>query len=240
MLLTVIHSLTLGGGYGWLMGRHGMAIDNVQQVTLVTAAGEILTVSDDSNPDLFWAIRGGGTNFGVVTEFVYRLHEQAKMVFAGPLVYPPPMISKVVEAMEAIYKKGDPDVGMMLATTTSTPPPPRGSGGPGLVAFVFHNGEAAEANKRFQSLLDLGEPLVPPDITLPIIVPWEMLTCGSVFRPNHEPCWHDPVRGPEWSTKCQHSLWPQLSSRRCLSGAFHDWCNWRKSVQHSHRSGQPT
>jgi FAD/FMN-containing dehydrogenase len=134
-----------------------MTIDNLQQATLVTANGEIITVSEDSHPDLFWAIRGAGPNFGVVTEFVYRLHDQSKMVFAGPLIYPPTMINQVVDAMGAIIEKGDPDTALLLVTISSTPPPPRGTGGPGLVAFVFHNGEEAEGIKRIQSLIYLGE-----------------------------------------------------------------------------------
>lgn len=67
------------------------------------------------------------------------------------------MVAQVVDTMEAIYAKGDEDVGLMLVTISRTPSPPRGTGGPGVVVFVFYNGEEAEAIKRFQSLIDLGE-----------------------------------------------------------------------------------
>jgi FAD/FMN-containing dehydrogenase len=71
---TGIAGYTLGGGLGWLMAKHGLAADNLLAVELVTAAGEVLHVDASSHPDLFWALRGGGGNFGVVTSFTYRLH----------------------------------------------------------------------------------------------------------------------------------------------------------------------
>ena len=73
--------LSLGGGRGWLTGEHGLVIDNMVGATVVTSASEILEVSEKKNPDLFWAIRGGGGNFGVITEFVFRLHSQRDTVF---------------------------------------------------------------------------------------------------------------------------------------------------------------
>ena len=71
---TGIAGLTLGGGLGWLMAKHGLAADNLLAVELVTADGEVLEVTEDSAPDLFWALRGGGGNFGIATTFTYRAH----------------------------------------------------------------------------------------------------------------------------------------------------------------------
>ncbi|CAE6498670.1 unnamed protein product [Rhizoctonia solani] len=73
---TGVGGLTLGGGFGWLCSQHGLVIDNLVQATVVTSSGDILTASDSQNSDLFWALRGGGANFGVVTEFVLKLHDQ--------------------------------------------------------------------------------------------------------------------------------------------------------------------
>ena len=86
MSQTGIAGLTLGGGLGWLNGRYGLACDNLVAADVVTAEGELVHASDDQHPDLMWALRGGGGNFGVVTTFTYRLHPVGP-VLAGGLVY---------------------------------------------------------------------------------------------------------------------------------------------------------
>ena len=85
---TGIGGLTLGGGLGWLMGKHGLAVDNLRSATLVNAAGDALHVSDDEHPDLFWAIRGGGGNFGAATWLEYETYPVGPIVTGG-LVAPP-------------------------------------------------------------------------------------------------------------------------------------------------------
>jgi len=85
---TGIAGLTLGGGLGWLMGKHGLALDNLLSVDLVLADGRILTASTDDNADLFWALRGGGGNFGVVASFEYQLHPIGPLVTGGLIAYP--------------------------------------------------------------------------------------------------------------------------------------------------------
>lgn len=83
---TGIAGLTLGGGIAWLMGKYGMAVDNLLSAEVVLASGEVVTASDDTDPDLFWALRGGGGNFGVVTSFEYRMHPVAS-VLGGPVLH---------------------------------------------------------------------------------------------------------------------------------------------------------
>jgi len=94
---TGIAGLTLGGGYGWLSRRFGLACDNLVAADLITADGQFHRLSEQENPDLFWAIRGGGGNFGVVTSFEYRLHAVGPQVLAGFLAFPPAQLREVLE-----------------------------------------------------------------------------------------------------------------------------------------------
>jgi FAD/FMN-containing dehydrogenase len=85
---TGIAGLTLGGGLGWLMGKYGLALDNLRSIELVTAEGQVLRASKDEEPDLFWAVRGGGGNFGVVTSFEFQLHPVGPTITGGLIAHP--------------------------------------------------------------------------------------------------------------------------------------------------------
>ena len=93
---TGIAGLTLGGGLGWLMGNHGLAIDNLLSVQLVTADGRILTASEREHPDLFWGLRGGGGNFGVAASLAYRLHAVGPTITGGLVAHPFPRARDVL------------------------------------------------------------------------------------------------------------------------------------------------
>ncbi len=88
LALVYDHAKPVGGGMCRVDRKHGLAIDNLLSAELITATGKVLRVSDDENPDLFWAIRGGGGNFGVVTKFVYRVHPFDPMIYGGGIAYP--------------------------------------------------------------------------------------------------------------------------------------------------------
>src|SRR6476659_7391673 len=85
---TGIGGLTLGGGFGWLSRKYGMTVDNLESAEVVTAAGEVVRASASDNPDLFWALRGGSGNFGIVTRFEFRLYPVGPDVLSGLIVYP--------------------------------------------------------------------------------------------------------------------------------------------------------
>ena len=104
---TGIAGLTLGGGIGWLGGKHGLACDNLLSADLVTADGSLLTVSPEEHPDLFWAVRGGGGNFGVVTSFEYCLHEVGP-VLGGAVAWPLAQAGRVLRFYDE-FVRGCPD-----------------------------------------------------------------------------------------------------------------------------------
>ncbi|HEX6348949.1 MAG TPA: FAD-binding oxidoreductase [Candidatus Dormibacteraeota bacterium] len=93
---TGVAGLTVGGGFGWLSRRWGLTSDNLISVRMLLADGTPLRAAEDENPDLFWAVRGGGGNFGVVTEFEFRLHRLGTTVLAGPLLYRPEQAAEVL------------------------------------------------------------------------------------------------------------------------------------------------
>ena len=162
---TGVGGLTLGGGYGWLSGEHGLAVDNLISMTVVLASGEVRTVTE-KDTDLWFALRGAGQNFGVVTEFVYRAWEQGKM-YAGMLMFPPTpaVVAKVVDAVNEVYTPGVSLDGRtklggkgMGGLGIARPPIPAelGGGGPLLLAPVLYNGTEAEAKVAYKSLFDAG------------------------------------------------------------------------------------
>ena len=151
---TGIAGLTLGGGLGWLMSKYGLALDNLQSVALVTAAGEVLQVSRDENPDLFWAVRGGGGNFGVATSFEYRLHPVGPMVTGGLIAYP------IEHARDVLRYFRDrtaslPDEQTVFAGLI------HGPDGAKLAAMVTcHCGPPAEGEAAMRPLKDFGSPVL--------------------------------------------------------------------------------
>ena len=117
---TGIAGLTLGGGIGWLGRTYGLSCDNLLSVDIVTADGQLRTASADENADLFWAVRGGGGNFGVVTSFEYRLHRVGPTVLAGLLVWPRPMALDVLRAFRA-FTEGAPENASAYAGLGTSP-----------------------------------------------------------------------------------------------------------------------
>ena len=150
---TGIAGLTLGGGLGWLQRKHGLTCDNLISADVVTADGRFVTASESENPDLFWGLRGGGGNFGIVTSFEYRLHPLGPQVLGGPIVYPFEAAREVFDTYREFAASAPDDVfpefGLM--------PLPDGSSA--AYMFLFHAGPLDEAERAFEPLRRFREPL---------------------------------------------------------------------------------
>jgi hypothetical protein len=120
---TGVAGLTLGGGVGWLMRKHGLTIDNLLAVDVVTADGERLRVSNDEHPDLFWALRGGGGNFGVVTSFEFRLHSVGPSVLAGPILWDATDVREVLRFYRDFVREAPDELGTVVRFGTAPPLP---------------------------------------------------------------------------------------------------------------------
>ncbi|KAH8103537.1 hypothetical protein BXZ70DRAFT_888945 [Cristinia sonorae] len=145
---TGVGGLAVGGGYGWLSGSHGLVIDNT--LTVVTADGSILTANETENPDLFWGVRGGGSNFGVVTEFVFKLHPQRPKVFAGPVIFSPEKSEEIAAFLDDWWPKVKPEEGMLIVMMRGP------DGNPLILSFVFFNGTEEEGRTAYKKLFDIG------------------------------------------------------------------------------------
>jgi len=120
---TGIAGLTLGGGFGWISRKYGLTIDNLLSATVVTAAGEKLTASEKENSDLFWAIRGGGGNFGVVTSFEFRLHATGTEVLSGLIVHPLADAKKVLKFYRDFALKAPDELAVWFVLRKAPPLP---------------------------------------------------------------------------------------------------------------------
>ena len=149
---TGLAGLTLGGGLGWLMGKYGLTMDSLLVVEVVTADGRVLRASSDEHPDLFWAVRGGGGNFGIVTSFEFRLHP-VETLLAGLIFYPMERSLEVLQAYRD-FSHTAPDELTAYAGLTTMP------NGLAVAAIgVCYCGSLAEGERLIAPLRTLGSPL---------------------------------------------------------------------------------
>ena len=152
---TGVAGLTLGGGLGYLMSQYGLAADNVVSAEVVTADGRVLTASESENPDLFWGLRGGGGNFGVVPWFEFRLHEVGPMITGGMVIHPFDAAREVLR----FYRDLAVDLPDELTVFGALPHAPDGSGTPVVGFAVCHTGSPEQVSADLQPLLEFGDPL---------------------------------------------------------------------------------
>ncbi len=152
---TGIAGLTLGGGLGWLMGKHGMSVDNLRSVEVVTAAGEVLTASEREHTDLFWGLRGGGGNFGVATSFEYQLHPVGEVV-SGVIAHPFDSARDVLR----FYREFTASLPDELTVFCGLRYAPDGSGMPIAAMILCHCGSSADAEAAVRPVKEFGSPIV--------------------------------------------------------------------------------
>jgi FAD/FMN-containing dehydrogenase len=120
---TGVAGLTLGSGSGWLERRHGLTADSLLGATVVTATGDVVHAGEYEHPDLFWALRGGGGNFGIVTEFEFALHDVGPTILGGPLVFEHERGAEVLRAYRNIMEEADDDLGGCAVLHRAPPAP---------------------------------------------------------------------------------------------------------------------
>ena len=152
---TGIAGLTLGGGLGWLMGKYGMAVDNLESAEVVLADGRVVTASDADDADLFWAIRGGGGNFGVVTSFEYRAHP-LDTIFGGIAAH---LLSAADEVFD-FYRQFTKNLPDEVTTFAGLVHAPDGSGTKIVATPVCHCGDLEQAESDVKPLRGFGPPAV--------------------------------------------------------------------------------
>ncbi|APE32418.1 FAD-linked oxidase [Halomonas aestuarii] len=159
---TGVAGLCLGGGFGWLTRKHGMTIDNLLSVDMITADGQRHRVSADEDAELFWALRGGGGNFGVVTSFEFRLHPVGPEVYAGLVVYPFDQARRVLHAWRDFTRQAPEELSVWAILREAPPLPflPEAVHGQRVVVFaLMHNGDPANAERDVAPVLAFGEPV---------------------------------------------------------------------------------
>jgi FAD/FMN-containing dehydrogenase len=159
---TGIAGLTLGGGFGSLTRRFGWTSDNVLAMNVVTASGELVRASEREHPDLFWALRGGGGNFGVVTSIDYRLHDVGPEILGGPVAWAADDASAVLDMYQDLLVDAPPEL-TVVAILRPAPPapwiPPQYHGTPIVILVVCDTGPSDVAEERVRAITSFGSPI---------------------------------------------------------------------------------
>ncbi len=171
---TGIGGLTLGGGLGWLMGKHALALDNLVSVDLVLADGSTVTASAEDHPDLFWAVRGGGGNFGIASSMTYRLHPVGPLVTGGVIAWPFDQAWDVLRHFRDVTASL-PDEFTVFAGLLHAPD---GSGNKLVAMVVCHCGPLEDADRAIQPIRQYGAPVMDAIGVVPYTTMNSMLDDG--------------------------------------------------------------
>ena len=183
---TGIAGLTLGGGFGWLSRKYGMTVDNLESAEVVTAAGEVVRVTAKEHPDLFWALRGGGGNFGVVTRFEFRLHPVGPNVLSGLVIYPISEAKSVLQRYREFMATAPDELTVWTVLRQAPPLPflPETVHGKGILALaLIYAGDPKQGEALIEPLRTFGTP-VGEHVGVQPYVAWQqaldpLLTAGA-------------------------------------------------------------
>ena len=151
--LTGVSGLTLGGGLGWLMGKHGLTCDTLLSADIVTADGKFLTASPTENPDLFWGLRAGGGNFGIVTSFEFQLYPVGPIVLGGMVIYPMGQTKEVLRFYREFARTCPDELTAWAAMMTSP------EGDPIIAILLNYVGNMAEGERLIEPVRKFGSPV---------------------------------------------------------------------------------
>ncbi|MEE8555684.1 MAG: FAD-binding oxidoreductase [bacterium] len=183
---TGISGLTLGGGFGWLSRKYGYTCDNLLSVDLVAADARFLTASADKHADLFWGLRGGGGNFGVVTSYEFRTHPVGPTVVAGLILYPMEKAREVIRFYREFTAQAPEELTCMLMLRTAPAAPflPEAVHGAPVVGIIAcHSGSVEEGERAVRPLKEFGSPLAD------LIAPKPFAIHQSTFDATQPPGW---------------------------------------------------
>jgi hypothetical protein len=179
---TGIAGLTLGGGLGHLMRKHGLTVDNLLSADLVTADGELVHVDAQIEPELFWGLRGGGGNFGIVTAFEYRLHPVGPLALGGPIFWPLADAPEVLRCLRDFAPGAPDELGMTMAMMLAPPMPFLASeqwGKPVLCLVLVWTGDRSEGLTAIEPLRRIASPLADAVSPAPYLFLQSMLDGGA-------------------------------------------------------------
>jgi FAD/FMN-containing dehydrogenase len=187
---TGVAGLTLGGGLGYLARKFGLAHDNIRSMDVVTAEGELVTASSRQNPELFWGLRGGSGNFGVVTSFEFDLHELGPEILNVRLIYPPDQIPETLQFYEEFMREAPNEVGCYAGILEGSPEygvPEELHGVTLLGIRGLYAGGISEGKEAFEPLREFGDPIA--DMTQPLPYTEHQQQVDDLYCAGHRNYW---------------------------------------------------
>jgi FAD/FMN-containing dehydrogenase len=178
---TGVAGFTLGSGSGWLERKHGMAAANLLSARVVTADGRLLVASAEENAELLWGLKGGAGNFGVVTEFHFRLHPVGPLVFAGMILYPRALAPELIRFYRDFMSDAPDEVGGAVALLTAPPAefiPEHARGQAACGVIVFYAGDPERGPAAFRRVLEWGQPWLAQVGPMPYVALQQLLDPG--------------------------------------------------------------